>query len=658
MTGLALGLASLVASGLLAAAAGRRRPGLAMAAGLGGAVAGCLLSLVPSLGRLLGGPDVFLRIPWNVPAGSLSLGLDALSAWFAALVCVIGGVSAVYGARYLAPHAARRNVGALWLFYNLLIAGMLAVVTARNGVLFLAAWEVMSLAAYFLVVWEDERAESRRAGWIYLAATQIGTAFLLGLFVCLGAGSGSLDFEGFRVSGRGVDAAFALALIGFGAKAGFAPMHVWLPEAHPAAPSHVSAVMSGVMIKTGIYGILRMIVLLGPPPEWVGWTLLGLGVVSGVGGVLMALAQHDLKRLLAYHSVENIGIIAMGMGLGLLGMIWGLTGLTLLGFGAALLHTWNHAIFKSLLFLAAGAVHHATHTLEMDRLGGLMKRMPRTATLFLVGSAAICGLPPLNGFISEFLLFSGGYEALRLGAVGGIGAGTLAIGALALIAGLAVACFAKAMGIVFLGESRTQAAGKAREAPGAMVWPMAALALACALLGLGGAWAAQLVMPVAASVGAVNAGSETMGTGLAQALESVALVFAVFIAMASVVSALRAWLLRGRPVATAGTWDCGYAAPSARMQYTASSFAQPIVDLFSWVIGSRKEASELRNLFPTRAQFHSHADDPMMRRLYEPVFRAASQLASWLRPLQQGHLQVYVLYVAVTLIVLLIWKLG
>ena len=299
---------------------------------------------------------------------------------------------------------------------------MLLVVVARNGVLFLMSWELMSLASFFLVMFEDEQEKIRRAGLDLPGRHAPGHGVAGGDVSLVGQDAGSLDFERLSAAAAPSGILFLLALIGFGTKAGFIPLHVWLPEAHPAAPSHVSAVMSGVMIKTGIYGLLRMLTLLGPPPAWWGWTLLGIGVVSGILGVLYALSQHDLKRLLAYHSVENIGIIAIGLGVGPAG-----NPLPQPGHGgpraspAALLHVVNHAVFKSLLFLGAGSVLHATGTGEIDRLGGLLKRMPVTGATFLIGAAAISGLPPLNGFVSELLILPrrhGGARRRRPGCSG------------------------------------------------------------------------------------------------------------------------------------------------------------------------------------------------------------------------------------------------
>ena len=357
-----------------------------------------------------------------------------------------------------------------------------------NGLLFLMCWEGMSLASFFLVMSEHERESVRRAGWTYLVAMHLGTAFLLVLFLLLGRDSGSLDFDRFSVGPGTAGVAFLLAIVGFGTKAGFIPVHVWLPEAHPAAPSHVSAVMSGVMIKTGIYGLLRTLTFLGPMPAWWGWTLLATGVVSGILGVLFALAQHDLKRLLAYHSVENIGIIALGLGIGMLGVSYGIPAMAVLGFLGGLLHVFNHAIFKSLLFLGAGAVQQSTGLRDIEHLGGLLKRMPITGGAFLVGACTISGLPPLNGFVSELLIYLGALAGVAEGnrASGHSWAllGVLVIGGLALIGGLAGACFTKAFGCVFLGEPRSAQAHDGREAGSTMRVAMLLLAGACIVIGL------------------------------------------------------------------------------------------------------------------------------------------------------------------------------
>jgi formate hydrogenlyase subunit 3/multisubunit Na+/H+ antiporter MnhD subunit len=643
------------------------RSRLSTALGVGGAVVGSAAAVIPAVIVLAGGAVEPIRWPWSMPMGSFSLAMDGLSALFLAPVAVLPGLAAVYGGAYLKGCRDKAAVGGSWLFYNVLAASMVLLLVARNGVLFLVAWEVMSLASFFLVTMENDREDVRQAGWTYLVATHIGTAFLLVMFLLLARPGGSMDFDRFAAGG-GDGAIFLLAVVGFGTKAGFVPLHTWLPEAHPAAPSHVSAVMSGVMIKTGIYGLVRTLTFLGAPAEWWGWTLVGVGAASGVLGVLLALAQHDLKRLLAYSSVENIGIIALGLGLGLVGLSRGNPTLAVLGFAGGLLHVVNHAMFKGLLFLGAGAVAHATGTREIDRLGGLIKKMPLTAGTFLIGSAAISALPPLNGFVSEFLIYLGSFTAVAAFPPGPAGpAGPLAVAipaliavaALALIGGLAAACFAKAFGVVFLGEARSEEVRRAHEAPAPMRAAIIALAACCVLLGL----LSALVVPRLAAAVSVATGLplEAARQPLAYAGGPLLWITAgavVLLALVGGLALLRRKLLAGRQVGEAGTWDCGYAAPTARMQYTASSFAQPLTDLFRLFLRTRRAGKGPQGLFPKEASLETHTPDVFRDGLFRPAFLGAAWLMRRLRWLQHGRLQLYVLYIVLTLLVLLVWKLG
>ncbi|MHB1037439.1 MAG: proton-conducting transporter transmembrane domain-containing protein [Pirellulales bacterium] len=662
MPSLLIPVAVLLASGLLSLVAGKRSRA-ASAVGAAGAVAGCGLALVQAAEVLLGGQVLSLRAAWDVPLGSFSLVLDPLAAVFAGAIALVSGLAAVYGNLYLRHYEDRKNLGVSWFFFNLLAASMLLVVMARNGVLFLVCWEVMSLASFFLVLFEAERDGVCRAAWTYLVATHLGTASLLALFAFLGRDAGSLDFDLFHATPDVANVAFLLALVGFGTKAGFLPLHVWLPEAHPAAPSHVSAVMSGVMIKTGIYGLARTLTFLGPPPSWWGWVLVGVGAASGVLGVLFALAQHDLKRLLAYHSVENIGIITMGLGVGLLGVSYGSPAMAALGFAGSLLHVVNHAVFKSLLFLGAGAVRHATGTLEIDHLGGLLKRMPQTGLTFLVGSAAICGLPPLNGFVSEFLIYLGAFQGLvnvAKPAAEWPVASLVVIAALATIGGLAAACFTKAFGVIFLGEPRSDQARHAHEVGFAMRGPMLVLAALCVAIGLAGAAVLRLIEPAVETMAprgmAIELADKLSDAGALLAV--VASVALFLLALAAFLLAVRRKLLAGREVGQTGTWDCGYAAPTARMQYTASSFAQPTTSLFRRFLRTRHELEAPQGLFPGRASLRTETPDPLREEFYRPVFLAVAWVASRLRWLQQGRIQLYILYIAITLVVLLVWKLN
>lgn len=627
-------------------------------------MAGGALGLIPTAGVLLGHAPESLRVPWSLPLASFSLEVDPLSAFFLLAVFGLSALAAVYGIGYF--HGGHGRSGA-WLAFNVLVASMALVVAARNGVLFLVSWEVMTLASYFLVTMHHEKREARRAGRIYLVATHIGTAFLLVFFLGLAGASPTLDFGATAPLGAGAaapaaaflgpSALFLLAVVGFGTKAGFMPLHMWLPEAHPAAPAHVSAVMSGVMIKMGIYGLLRMLPYLGPPPAWWGWLLIAIGVVSGVLGVLYALAQHELKRLLAYHSIENIGIIACGMGLGLLGVAHGIPFLATLGFTGALLHVLNHAVFKGLLFLGAGSVIHAAGTGEIEHLGGLLRRMPWTGAAFLTGALAISGLPPLNGFVSEFLIYLGSFQAAAASPAPIALAGMVLIAGLALIGGLAAACFVKAFGIGFLGEPRSRAAGEARESGALLRVPMAILAIACLAIGLGSPWLLGLLLPAipyaaAFPAPALAAGFDTAAPILAR----VAAVCGLFLLLLLSAAALRRLLLARRGVARAGTWDCGYAAPTVRMQYTASSFAQPILELFAPLLGTRVSSLKPMGLFPSRASHATETPDSFRERVVAPVAAEVARRVAPFRRIQEGRVQVYVLYIALTLLAVLVYQ--
>ena len=657
MTLFLLALAILFVGGILCLTA-VGHPRLARALGPSVTVIGCLCGLTPVLAALAGIELAPWYLPWTIPGSAISVNLDALSAIFALPILILCPLAAIYGTAYLKPFAAHKDLAPSWCCFNLLAGSMLLVVAARNAVLFLLAWEIMSLSSFFLVVLENEHAEVRRAGWTYLVATHLGTALLLPMFALLGRHGNTMDFNGFTVVSTGYAATiFLLALVGFGTKAGLIPVHVWLPEAHPAAPSHVSAVMSGVMIKTGIYGLLRTLTFLGPPPPWWGWTLVGIGCLSGILGVLLALAQHDLKRLLAYSSVENIGIILLGIGGGLLGISYSNPGLAFLGFAGGLLHIINHAMFKGLLFLSAGSVLHATGIREMDRLGGLLKAMPVTGGMFFIGAIAICALPPLNGFASEFMIYLGALNALTqptsLPAL--CIAGAVLLGTLALIGGLAAACFTKAFGLVFLGEPRCPDVRNARESSAAMRIPLATLATLCILLGLSLPWLPVIFVP-AISILSGSAVSPAW-TAVGQAWVAIPCLVLGATLLAGILFWARQRLRQRRPDTQSVTWDCGYAAPTPRMQYTASSFSDPIVQLFKSLLHTRVHTQTPNGPFPDTASWATKTPDFFHERVFGWFFKLSESLLSHSRLLQHGRLNLYILYIVLALLVLFFWKL-
>lgn len=653
-----LGCVILVLSGAAAVLLGRSR--VASWAAALGVWAGCGAAAIPVIAVLTGHAAEPLQIAWSMPGGSLSFGLDGLSAFFCLPILLVSPLAALYGCEYLAHE--KKPLGSILFFFNILVASMLLLMAARNGLLFLVVWEIMAISSFFLVIFDDEHAHVREAGWTYLIATHIGTAALLVFFALLGRQAGSLDFEAMaaaRLAPAMASVLFALAVVGFGSKAGFFPLHVWLPEAHPAAPSHVSALMSGVMIKTGIYGLLRALTLLGEPASAWGWVLVAVGLMSGVLGVILALVQNDLKRLLAYCSVENIGVITLGLGVGTLGLCWHQPTLMVLGFGGGILHVLNHAVFKSLLFLGAGAVLHSAHTRDIDHLGGLLKSMRWTGMTFLVASAAICGLPPFNGFVSEFLIYLAGFTGVRAGVAETVILAIVVAGGLAIIGGLAAACFAKAFGTVFLGEPRSDHASKAHEVGAAMRWPMATLAAVCLGIGLLAPLAVKVVLPaVQIVVGTDSATRGTSSTAAIRVLSGVAWVSLSVLLLAAGLFFIRRRLPRGQEQTVTGTWDCGYARPTARMQYTASSFAQPLTDLFRFILRTRKQSDQVQGFFPKGATFGTETPDAARKWLFVPLFRTIDRAVAPIRRMQHGRVHEYLLYIAIVLVLLLIWKAG
>ncbi len=629
--------------------------------GVGSAVLGSIIGLVPTINVLLGGEVLSLEHSWQLPLGSFSLQIDPVAAVFLLPMFILSAVAAVYGGQYLYAYRDQKSLGAPWFFYNLLVVGMAMVIVARNGVLFLIAWEVMSIASFFLVTFEDEHERVRRAGWIYLVATHIGTAFLTVFFILLARQSGTLDFSASaQMAPAMANVLFLLALIGFGTKAGFIPMHIWLPLAHPVAPSHVSAVMSGIMIKTGIYGLVRAILLIGSIELWWCWALIFIGVTCGVLGVLFALAQHDLKRLLAYHSVENIGIIMLGLGVGLLGIRINSPAIAVLGLAGGLFHVINHAMFNGLLFLGAGSILHACGTVELDRLGGLYKRMRWTGMTFLIGAVAICGLPPLNGFASEFLIYLGALKSALSQGSSGFGVTLAVVGGLALIGGLASACFAKAFGIIFLGEPRSEPAEQAHEVGWLMRISMLILAGACIVLGAFSPAVVRAGSYVLTQMTGLSANAAEVEIAEASDILSYVIRGAVLLAGLVLVLVLVRWaLLRrsGIQIKYGPTWGCGYMSPTSRMQYTASSFAQPLTLLFRPFLRGRRNESLPKGIFPVEGHFETDTPDIFERHIFQPALRGIRKLLASLHWLQNGRLQIYVLYIALTLWILLLWKL-
>ena len=619
-------------------------------------VAACGLGVCSALSL----PVMDFRIHGTIPFGEFYIGIDYLSAFFLLLFFILSLACGIYGYGYLREYTGSRNTGVHLALYHMLMIVIILVLVAKNAVLFLVAWELMTVISYFLITFYNESEQVRKAGFIYLIATHMGVFCLLIMFLLMGAHAGSMNFDQMTVVQFPWGLAsilFVLAFVGFGIKAGFIPFHIWLPRAHPAAPSHISALLSGVVIKIGIYGLMRTLIIVKDFPLWCGVSLLIMAIVSGVGGVLYALGQHEIKKLLAYHSIENIGIIALGLAIGMIGHAYHQEGIAFIGYTGALLHTFNHAVFKGLLFLSAGSVIRSTHTGEMEHMGGLFKILPWAGHLFLIGSLSICGLPLFNGFISEWLLYRGLLEGVFHLDVFGIIFSSLGIVALGLIGGLAALCFAKAFGVIFLGKNRSgEIFERGQEGDFMMRGPMLLLGGICLWVGLFPAQMIYYTIQGAQAIAGVSIPMVLYGAilnPLLSATRVIAFGGIVFVALAL----LRRFSMMDRPVNFTETWMCGYTKVTSRMQYTASSFAKPILRIFRSILFFKVENQALKAYFPAEGKLSSFVKDASEGFLFRPLFYVVKRFSRKLKWIQSGHTQTYILYILFLLVILLIWKL-
>jgi hydrogenase-4 component B len=649
----------------------RGRAGLSRSAAFGGSVAASLVTGGVGLWAFGTRPAIRGRLLSHDASGfTLGYSVDALSGWFLVVLSILGIAVAVYSLGYFA-HSSPGRTAFVGVAFNVLLGSVEMVFVAAGAIAFLLAWELMTLATTALVATEHEHAQTRKAAFLYLALSHVGTGCLVAGFFLLASSGPSLAFADILGPGAAAtplrDVVFLLFLAGFGVKAGMIPLHVWLPEAHPAAPSPVSAFMSGVLIKTGIYGIFRVCVAgLGVPPLAWGGLVLALGAVSMVLGVLYALMQHDLKRLLAYHSIENIGIILVAAGVGMISMSIGQPGLAALALAASLLHVLNHALFKGLLFLGAGGVVATTGTRQIEHMGGLARRMPWTAGFFLLGAMAISGLPFLNGFVSEWLVFQSlllGFHTssdtfIRLAfPVGGA--------LLALTTALAAACFVKAFGITFLALPRGAGAAEARESGALMLAPQAALALACVAIGI-------LPGPVVSVLARLAGGlvGAPPGPGLVASLSRIApapgafdglsvplaaLAFVAALGLAAVLAARAAFARRPAP-----TWGCG-GELTAEAEYTATAFSKPLMLIFGAIYRPTREVSTLETApyYAREVRYRAEVEPTFERFVYRPLTRGVLRVAERMRVIQAGSLHAYLGYVmalVLFLVVLLWWR--
>ncbi len=594
--------------------------------------------------------------------------VDKLSAFFILIISITAFAVSIYSTGYVTEYFGKKNIGYLGFLYNIFILSMILVVSADNAVMFLIVWELMSIISYFLVMFEHEIKETRKAGFIYIVMTHIGTGFIILSFLIL-ASTGSFDFGSFRESGPNMpsfikDMVFLFALIGFGTKAGIVPFHIWLPYAHPAAPSNVSALMSGVMIKTAIFMLIRVIFdFLGADVAWWGILLLIIASISALLGVMYALMEHDIKRLLAYHSVENIGIILIGVGVSIIFMASGHPDLAAFGLLAGLYHTINHAVFKSLLFLGAGSIIFSTHTRNIEDYGGLIKKMPWTALFFLIGSISISALPPFNGFVSEWLTFQAQLLSIYLSDnitkifVLFSGAG------LGLTGALAAACFVKAFGISFLALPRSDHVRHSREVPASMLIGMFILSSLCIILGIMPFYFIRIIDSISAQLVGVSIISR-IDYGISIATLSIfpatisttwIAILIFFILPLPIVIYL---LLKRTPMRKYETWGCSQPVSTGRNEYTATAFSKPIRMWFGGFFRPRREIQTIysdSSFFKEKVIFESEIEPIFERYLYDPVIWMVQKVSKIMRIIQTGYIQTYLLYILITLVIALIY---
>ena len=617
-----------------------------------------VLCLIPALSCILGSQTFLFGFELNKIFGEVSFSIDPLSAFFIIVISIMGLCSVIYSKGYLAPYIEKnKNVNSHLIFLTLLIASMLLVVTCSNALMFLVFWEIMSLSSFFLVIFEHEKKEVLKAGVKYLVFMHISVLFIMLAFALCSLKAGSFDFAAFTnilESNKNLATiVFVLSFIGFGTKAGFVPFHNWLPDAHPAAPSHVSAIMSGVMIKTGIYGILRVLSLCGTPTKTIAYGVLILSVISALYGVLYAITQHDLKRLLAYHSIENIGIIGIGIGVGMLGMAYYNPIVTILGFAGGILHILNHSIFKELLFMAAGSVYIKTHTRNVEILGGLIKTMPYSALLFLTGSVAICGLPPFNGFVSEFLVYFGMVKGLDTNNFFAVVVLLFAIAGLALVGTMAILCFTKAFSIVFLGMPRSENAQNAKsDSTFSMLAPMGFLAILTLVIGLLPQYAFEMVTKPAFVITHAPSVTLTMPIEIMKEISLFAFGFIVFVSVL-----IFAKLKFSNKTVLHETWGCGYNRPNCHMQYTASSYASPFLAMLRPLFKKIFDVEKPKKLFPKNAHFSLHIDDIEEAYVINPLVKFDEWFLSKFEKIQSGNIQSYIKYSLIFLVIIIIGSL-
>ena len=608
-----------------------------------------VVTSVPAI-KALTGNSIEILINHTTVFGNLSIHIDSLSSWFILIInltCING---ALYGVGYMRQYDEQKtNLCLHWRLFLLFQSSMLWVCALQNGFAFLLVWELMSISSFLLVIFEHKNKATLQAGINYFIQMHIGVLFLTAAFIWLYFSEGSFEFTAIEkfFSVNPNLWLFLLFFTGFGIKAGFIPLHSWLPQAHPAAPSHISAVMSGVIVKLGIYGIFRVVFLLRQDYTVIGEIVIILSVLTGLYGILNAAVHRDYKKMLAYCTIENIGIIGIGIGLGLLGMGNGNNLLIAFGFAGTLLHTLNHSLFKSLLFFSAGSVYQQTHTRDMEKLGGLVNRMPQTAVLFLLGGMAISGLPPFNGFVSEFLLYSGILIGIKSIGITYISLMIFSLTGLVLTGGISMLNFTKAFGTIFLGSPRNHLQQQPREVTWSMRLPQYFILIIMLSIGLFPPFYFSLINRVVSKMSFTNSPESLSIPPLSgHSISAIGKFSFLFVLLAILIYFIKKGLSYGRPIAEDSTWGCGYGNPSSKMQYTGKSFSKSLGKLLNFIALEKKKYKEIPpdEIFPVQRRYSSHYNDFFITKIFDGIVGRLLYSLNYFQFIQNGKIQLYILY--------------
>lgn len=607
------------------------------------------ITSIPAVKALVGNA-VDIEITKTLVFGKILLHIDSLSSWFILIInltCING---AFYGIGYMKQYDHQKaGLSMHWILFLLFQTSMLWVCMVQNALIFLIVWELMSISSFLLVIFEHQNKATLRAGINYLVQMHIGALFLASAFIWVYFSEGSFEFSSIEkfFSTHPNLWLFLLFFAGFGIKAGFIPLHSWLPQAHPAAPSHISGVLSGVIVKLGIYGIFRIIFFLKQDYTIIGEIIIILSVLTGLFGILNAAIHRDFKKMLAYCTIENIGIIGIGIGLGLMGIGNGNSIMVVLGFAGALLHTLNHSLFKSLLFFSAGSVYQQTHTRDMEKLGGLVHRMPQTAVFFLIGGMAICGFPPFNGFVSEFLLYSGILLGIKSIGISYISLMIFSLTGLALIGGISMLTFTKSFGTIFLGNPRTHLHQQPKEVTMSMRLPQYFILIIMLSIGLFPQFYFSIINGIVSDfIPAVSPGNLLIPVSLLKSISSISRVSILFILLLILIYVIRKSISRKYPVDISSSWSCGYAVPTPKMQYTGKSFSKSLGKLLNSIVLEKKKYKEIpaTEIFPVQRKHSSHYNDFFTTKIFDGIVDRLLYSMNYFQFIQNGKIQMYILY--------------